>query len=962
MDPQTETDPQKELSRQWIDRLCSGRGLEGAWRLQLIGQRSRVLGTCDDAGWLTDETGEYYVNLDGDRLAPTSGTTVAPDGTISEGVSAVRAIDSTRPMRIRRFAKGIPSSCIDEAIRRLLSLAPYKGLVFNGTTVDGTYVPTHTWWEREDRDTVDRGRYVDNVYTLFQDLWDRDRGDDEDVSPSACSCTEEATTRYVHDAFSVEAVECRGQGYSVAIQSAGRNEDGTYDYSVVTRRALTQVSGPTVLKCDEFETVRETTWRNAYGSPGAWTDHDGTPVAVLAPCSAAPGTTYEVSSRQNDDCTYDVTVRETVANGSVPSGERTSATIYQKDRETSASSEPSPPPDVTTASGGVVETNEHTLRPDGTYDVKRRVQTETPVLGSSTRRSKHLDGVVVETVDRNQAPEYGDAALGRELRPGETVEVRRTDGDLRDVTVVKVDPEPVGEKEEDCRDTLYQHSHSTTVNQAEKPAADHVPAASGGVVTRVRTQLTARGTYDVVTDVDTEHGVEGAEVRRTRTLDGMVVETTDRSQPKSAGDAARSASLAVGESVTVRRTDGDLCDIVRTAVSSSPVGTKAEECVDTAFLHRHSETANQPSPPPDTDVPPASGGVVRELQVRLTDRGTYDVTGGIRQEHSVPSAVVRKSRTLDGLVVEVTDRSMPDPGPDPSDVGETVETSVTDGRRFDVKTTRTTDLAENGSLARRCSLSALEHRTVVTQRAGKSDPGDGMHAPSVDTASRTWNERDYDLQQTGVWRKTDTEHRLIRHEWDAEVCMELCYSYDVWFRNDTFDEYHDLLRRVQAYLVECVRGWTDAGRPPAGYSCNPDVHINDGQLYDGHIAIRAEWAAGSAGMTGETEGIEMAVTYAGTYNAGFHAMGRGIETLQKVLTAHSETDFADEDHAYGVYHAASFDWRPSAGTWTVTVNASAVEKRKGMGGVHVFIDPSVHRLQHTVSEAVEPSGKPVLVI
>ena len=369
MDTQTENDQQKELSRQWIDRLCSGRGLEGAWRLQLIGQRSRVLGTCDDAGWLTDEAGEYYVGLDGSRLAPTAGTEVAPDGTISEGVSAVRAIDSTRPMRIRRFAKGIPASCVDEAIRHLLAKAPYTGLVFNGTPIDGTYVPTHTWWEREDRDTVDRGKYTDNVYTLFQDLWDRDRGDADDVSPSGCSCTEETSTKYVHDAFSVESVECRGQGYSVAIQSAGRNEDGTYDYSVVTRRALTQVAGPTVLKCDEFETVRETMWRNAYGSPGAWTDQDGNPVAVPPPCSAAPGTLYEVTSRQNDDCTYDVVVRETAANNVDPSGIRTTATIYQRDREASASAEASPPAEVSSASGGVVRTSEHTLRPDGKYDV-----------------------------------------------------------------------------------------------------------------------------------------------------------------------------------------------------------------------------------------------------------------------------------------------------------------------------------------------------------------------------------------------------------------------------------------------------------------------------------------------------------------------------------------------------------------------------------------------------------------
>ena len=1090
MDTQTtETDQQKELSRQWIDRLCSGRGLEGAWRLQLIGQRSRVLGTCDDAGWLTDEAGEYYVGLDGGRLAPTAGTEVAPDGTISAGVRAVRAIDSTRPMRIRRFAKGIPASCVDEAIRHLLAKAPYTGLVFNGTPIDGTYVPTHTWWEREDRDTVDRGKYVDNVYTLFQDLWDRDRGDADDVSPSGCSCTEETSTRYVHDAFSVESVECRGQGYSVAIQSAGRNEDGTYDYSVVTRRALTQVSGPTVLKCDEFETVRETTWRNAYGSPGAWTDQDGNPVAVPPPCSAAPGTMYDVTSRQNDDCTYDVTVRETVSNNVGPSGLRTSATIYQADREESSSAEDSPPDEVDSASDGVVRTNEHTLRPDGKYDVKRRVQTETPVSSSSKRRSKYLDGTVVETVSRNQTPAYGASALSRGLRPGESVEVRKTDGDLRDVTVVEVDADPVGEKADDCRDTLYQHDHSETVNQASAPSRDHVPAASGGVVTRVRSQLTDRGTYDVVTDVaaehpvsgaetrrtrtldgvvvettdrsqpkaagaaalaeglavgasvsvrrtdgdlcditrtsvdadpvgekaddcrDTlyqhdhsetvnqasapsrdhvpaasggvvtrvrsqltdrgtydvvtdvaaEHPVSGAEVRRTKTLDGVVVETTDRSQPKAAGDAARSESLAVGESVTVRRTDGDLCDITRTAVDAEPVGLKSEECSDTAFLHQHSTVTNQAAPPSPSEVPPASGGLVGQLQARLTDRGTYDVMSGTRQEHTVPSAVVRKSRTLDGLLVETTDRSMPEPGGDPEAVGETVESSVTDGHLFDVKRSVLEDVEEDGDLARKCSLSALEHRTVTTQRAGKEDPGDDMHARAVDTSQRTWNELDYDLQQTGVWRKTDTEHRLIRHEWDAEVCLELCYSYDVWFRNDTYEEYHDLLARVQAYLADCVRKWTQENRPPAGYSCNPSIQINDGQLYDGHIAIRAEWAAGSAGMTGETEGIEMAVTFAGTYNVGFKAMGRGIETLHKILNSYGTTDWSVGE-GYGLRHTASFDWRPSSGTWTVDIDLSACAKSDRLGPVHLHTDSSLPVLQHTVSDALGPAGKPSLVL
>lgn len=955
MDTQTETDAQKELSRQWIDRLCSGRGLEGAWRLQLIGQRSRVLGTCDDAGWLTDEAGEYYVDLDGNRLAPTSGTTVAPDGTISRGVSAVRAIDSTRPMRIRRFAKGIPSSCIDEAIRHLLAKAPYTGLVFNGTPIDGTYVPTHTWWEREDRDTVDRGKYVDNVYTLFQDLWDRDRHDADDVAPSGCSCTEETSTRYVHDAFSVESVECRGQGYSVSIQSAGRNEDGTYDYSVVTRHALTQAAGPTTLKCDEFETVRETAWRNAYGSPGAWTDQDGAPVAAVDACSAPPGTTYEVTARQNDDCTYDVTVRETVANGVDPSGLRTSATIYQKDRERSSSAKASPPDEVESASGGVVRTNEHTLRPDGTYDVKRRVQTETPVSSSSTRRAKYLDGAVVETVDRNQTPEYGEAALSRSLRPGETVEVRKTDGDLRDVTVVEVDADPVGEKAADCRDTLFQHDHSETVNQPSAPSAEHVPAAAGGVVTRVRSQLTDRGTYDVVTDTATEHPVSAAETRRAKYLDGVVVETTDRSQPKAAGDAARSEPLSVGESVTVRRTDGDLCDITRTSVDLEDVGLKAEECSDTAFLHRHSSSSNQSAEPDRTEVEPASGGRVRQLQYRITDRGTYDVTDEFRQEHTVRGAVVRKSRTLDGLTVETTDRSVPEPGADPESVGETVETSVTDGNLFDVKRTVLEDVEEDGDLARKCSLSALEHRTVTTQRAGREDPGDNMHARAVDTSQRTWNELDYDLQQTGVWRKTDTEHKLIRHEWDAEVCMELCYSYDVWFRNDTYDEYHALLASVQSYLASLVSGWTADDRAPAAYSCSPSIQINDGELYDGHIAIRATWEPGSAGMTGDTDGIEEWVTYAGNYNAGASAIGRGKQSLHDFLCS---TGFSSK----ALVHKASFGWNHSAGTWSATIDLQSHAYSDALDGVHLNVNVPGGKLNPATGVPSVPSaGKPVLV-
>ena len=315
---------QEELAKQWIDRLDDGRGLEGAWRLQLIDQRSRVLGTCSDDGWLVDEEGANYVDLDGYAIAPVVDGEPAPE-------TAVRAIDSTRPVRIRRFAKGIPSSCVDVAIKHLLERAPYKGIVFNGTPIVGAYIPIRTWWEREDDDRVDRGQYRDNVYTLFQDLREKDHPDEVLLDPASCTCSETSTMRYEYEAFSVESAECLGQGYSTSIQSVSRNEDGTYDYAVVTRHALTRISGQTTLKCDEFETVTEQTWANLYGGPGAWTDQDGTEVVVPEPCEdTGSGVLVEVSPRQNDDCTYDVTVRTTTATRKLREHE-TSATAFAKD-------------------------------------------------------------------------------------------------------------------------------------------------------------------------------------------------------------------------------------------------------------------------------------------------------------------------------------------------------------------------------------------------------------------------------------------------------------------------------------------------------------------------------------------------------------------------------------------------------------------------------------------------------
>lgn len=960
---------QSELARQWIDRLCAGPGLEGAWRLQLIDQRTRVVGTSSPDGWLVDASSENYVDRDGTVIAPVAGTSVSADGTVSTGGTAVKAFDSDRPMRIRRFAKGIPASCVDEAIRHLISLAPYSGITFNGTPIAGVYVPTHTWWEREDRDTVDRGKYVDNVYTLFQDLREANSSDSADIGPSGCSCTEETTMRYEYDSFSVEAAQCLGQGYSTSIQSVSRNEDGTFDYAVVTRHALTQMSGPVTVKCDVAEQVEETTWRNAYGSPGSWTDHAGNPIAVPSPCSRASGVTYDVSSRENDDCTFDVTVRKTTAKPVNPASRRTTATIYQRDLEVGRTAQSSRPSDVTGASGGVVQTAEFKTRPDGKYDTTERTLTETPVESASVKRAKYLDGVVLETVSRNQTPSFGNSALRRNLKPGESVEVRKTDGGLRDVTVVEADVSDVGGTGDDCRETLFQHEHTEFSNVASKPSPVHVPAAAGGVVHRQSARETDRGTYNVADETVTELPVQQAVVERQRTLDGEVVQTTHRNQPKADGSAARSRQLRPGESVTVRKTDGDLCDIVTSEVSPTPVGVKANEHRETQFHEEDVETSNVPVVPPGfLDAPPYGGGLVPRRSVRLTDRGTYDITTDDTRERPVPSAVVEKSMTLDALVVQTTDRNQASPdGHEPARPGESVKVEKTDGGLYNVTYTAT-EPQETGKIAEQCMLNALEHRTTTERGSGNGDEpyGYSEHAPEVDTTQRTWNEVKYERQQSGNWRTTEVEHRHIRHEWDAEVCMELCYSYDVWFRNDTYDEYHELLRSLTTFIADAAKAWTRDKRPPSSFSCSPDIHINEANLYDGHIAVRAVWAAGSAGMTGETEGILAYVEYHGSFHRGFQAMGRGRETLDRLLNTTSTVSNSQDDPKRALTHNASFDYNPDSNTWTCHVNVSMshvnnntanpleLPALSGGGNREIFVED--------IAVPAAPAGKPSLTL
>src|SRR5574344_1281103 len=87
----------KAQAKDWVDKVNAGRGLGGSWRLQVVQKR-------------------YRRRRDG-----------SPETECS-----------SRPMRIRRFVTGCPWTLVDQAIRYLVSTAPYSGIVYNGLPLEGT--------------------------------------------------------------------------------------------------------------------------------------------------------------------------------------------------------------------------------------------------------------------------------------------------------------------------------------------------------------------------------------------------------------------------------------------------------------------------------------------------------------------------------------------------------------------------------------------------------------------------------------------------------------------------------------------------------------------------------------------------------------------------------------------------------------------------------------------------------
>ena len=519
------------------------------------------------------------------------------------------------PVRIRRFVEGCPWSLVDAAVKHLLSLAPYKGVVYNGVPIDGEYVPTLTTWKRDDQDEVESptaARRNDGTYTLVQDLVESGSFDSYSTGSSS-SCMEEVVSEWRWDEGSIEDVPAGSQGVTYAVQAVSRNEDGTFDYAIVKRTAKTVGGTWAVQKDDATQKVEVAVWDDVYGEPGSFE-------ADIPKAGTSGGKETVLSWTMNNDCTWRVQATRTTRKA-VKSDEGCRKDIFKHEHVEGRSGQSAPLGDAPAASGGKVTRHDSRHQDDGTYENRTTVEQELPVSGASVEIRVGRKGVRRTTVDRNQpAPVTGTTPA-----VGGSVKSDRTPGGLYDNTVSTWIKSALAKVASVCRLDIFSHRHETTHAGGDTVDASDVPAAGGGVVHTRRSEMDDEGAVSNTDIVETELPVKGARESWAVTARGVRHSVTDRNVPIDRTAPGWSADK-IGTTKTVEVTPGNLANI--TVEQFDRTGRKLKvgtSCEKTVFEHTHSDTEVDPAGSVPGHVADAGGGTRRRVESTV-DENTGAVT------------------------------------------------------------------------------------------------------------------------------------------------------------------------------------------------------------------------------------------------------------------------------------------------------------------------------------------------
>lgn len=588
----------------WIDGLSSMTGLADTWRVQRVIQALRI-----------DKDG----NL-------------------------VKA-----PVRITRFAKGCPWALMNAAKDYLLSKAPYTGFIANGLDFGDkeVYKPVLTTWTRDDGDNqAKQGVENLNRHTLTQDLIDTTVEDMDAVKISE-NCTEETTADYYWDMPTPPSDDdvVSSVGVTVSVQGLQRQQDGTYNYTIVTKKALTLVGDEVTVECTAFGKSTLQTIYNLHKDGDVYVDENGEEVAIPAmtcgdPASGVPE--VKIQPRQGEDCTWTLTIERQYANENVVARESSADELTGKQytKTTVAVNKPEEHIKEHDAVKGVTYQLDTKKNPDGRYEQTLTEVTEKPCeVYSETIRST-VQGVMKTVTNKNMLTK----AVAPEGKKIYTVENTRTKSGRYDQQISTTD---IVDREngKSCAKSVFEHQDTTMRVQSTEPS-DHTSDAGDGKTYARTVQLNEQGSYDVTDKVTTEIAVDNAVVKYEKTLHGMVESVTDKNQVSALG----SGGMTLGETRQSVKTDGGRWDNTVSKPSKESVGTIRTQCTNSDAVHQHTVVKNETTQ--GTVDSTSSGNVVITHGTSITNVGTWDNT--TTTETYKPQTTVATSENATLKTVETT--------------------------------------------------------------------------------------------------------------------------------------------------------------------------------------------------------------------------------------------------------------------------------------------------------------------
>lgn len=671
--------------------------------------------------------------------------------------------DGTRkeiPTRIRRFLEGAPWAFVKPAIDFLLEQAPYTGVIANGVDFETAYRPTLTLWQRDAQSAAVGSARPDATYTLIQDLVEFDNKDSY-MLKSSSSCSETVVTDYVWDAGDIEEIPEGGQGVTYAIAAVNRKDDGTFDYQVVKRVALTQHVPETTVQDDTMKTVTHELWDNVYtDSSGRYVDHTGALLDIPATGTSGGASVRIEGLLENSDCTLKFqVVRE--SNKAATVRDSSTHTQYEGQHEEAATGAVVPLGTAPDASGGVIRDYESQLQPDGTFTVQRKVKVERPVSQSSVEVRVGRKGRRTTVVNTNQSAPV--STTGVEV--GGAARYEKTPGGLYNNTVTtfgKTDPIVAADR---CKEDLFSHVDSKTTGGATMPDDDnHVEGGGvGGRVVSRDTDMDDEGAITQTLTVEQEKGVEKAEERWEVSLDGVTHTKTDRNQPATvAGSAPAFAIANIGKTVVNKRTPGGLYDVTVVEVDRT-TGTLdiRSTCRSDVFSHVDSKSTTDPAGTvdPTSHVTEAGGGYVYEKSSELNRNGSVTRTETTTKEKEREAGKTYR-KTLRGTVTTTVTRNTTVPAAKPTRIGETQAHEVTPGGLYNLTVTKVEASATPDSA--RCAKTIFEE---VDDDVKVTDNGipKNFHADAPSSTKGTYQTKTADTDEYGftkIVERTTTEKKV----------------------------------------------------------------------------------------------------------------------------------------------------------------------------------------------------------